>query len=167
MYALENDIFFQVTTVACLACLCTSGTVKIGLFMLPLVGRIRFMMFVTLISLFVTCLLLFLDISHVVYLFPFNWGKVVSYVCQYKINLFLLFFFTCFVCWICLLHIIVWTWTYLETRLTNARNNNYTCCIYLTFYGGYIFNLNYILHSATFEQNLMKLVWLNIVKLIL
>lgn len=70
--------FFQVTTIACLACLCTSGTVKIGLFMLPLVGRIRFMMFVNLISIFVTCLLLFLDISHIVYLFPFNWGKVVS-----------------------------------------------------------------------------------------
>lgn len=49
-----------------------------GLFMLPLVGRIRLMMFVTLLSVFVTCLLLFLDISHTVYLFPFNWGKVVS-----------------------------------------------------------------------------------------
>lgn len=63
---------------ACLTCLCTSGTVKVGLFMLPLVGRIRLMMFVTLISLLVTCLLLFLDISHIVYLFPFNWGKLVS-----------------------------------------------------------------------------------------
>jgi hypothetical protein len=46
--------------------------------MLPLVGRLRLMMFVSLLSLFVTCLLLFLDISHIVYLFPFNWGKVVS-----------------------------------------------------------------------------------------
>lgn len=69
---------FQITTVACLTCLCTSGTVKVGLFMLPLVGRLRLMMFVTLLSLFVTSLLLFLDISHIVYLFPFNWGKVVS-----------------------------------------------------------------------------------------
>ncbi|XP_060518812.1 uncharacterized protein LOC132697370 isoform X2 [Cylas formicarius] len=68
------------TTIACLACLCTSGTVKVGIFMLPLVGRIRLMMFVTLLSMFLTCLLLFLDISHIVYLFPFNWGKVNGYL---------------------------------------------------------------------------------------
>ncbi|XP_049818219.1 uncharacterized protein LOC109608177 isoform X1 [Aethina tumida] len=68
-----------VTTIACLACLCTSGSVKVGLFMLPLVGRLRFMMFVTLLSLFVTSVLMFLDISHVIYLFPFNWGKVNAY----------------------------------------------------------------------------------------
>lgn len=74
----EVTLFFKATAIACLACLCTSGTVQVGLFMLPLVGRIRLMMFVTLLSVFVTCLLLFLDISHTVYLFPFNWGKVVS-----------------------------------------------------------------------------------------
>ncbi|XP_066142676.1 uncharacterized protein [Euwallacea fornicatus] len=73
-------ILFLATTIACLACLCTSGTVKVGLFMLPLVGRIRLMMFITLLSIFVTCLLLFLDISHTVYLFPFNWGKVNAYL---------------------------------------------------------------------------------------
>ncbi|XP_072403247.1 uncharacterized protein [Diabrotica undecimpunctata] len=67
------------TSIACLACLCTSGTLKVGLFMLPSVGRIRFMMFITLLSMFTTCLLLFLDISHIVYLFPFNWGKVNAY----------------------------------------------------------------------------------------
>ncbi|KAK9877529.1 hypothetical protein WA026_018636 [Henosepilachna vigintioctopunctata] len=73
-------VILLVTTISCLICLCTSGTVKVGLFMLPLVGRIRFMMFVTLLSLFATCLLLFLDISHVIYLFPFNWGKVNAYL---------------------------------------------------------------------------------------
>ncbi|KAG5896403.1 hypothetical protein JTB14_022491 [Gonioctena quinquepunctata] len=72
-------LLLLVTSVACLTCLCTSGTVKVGLFMLPLVGRIRMMMFVTLLSMFVTCLLLFLDISHIVYLFPFNWGKLNAY----------------------------------------------------------------------------------------
>ncbi|RZC35748.1 uncharacterized protein BDFB_009856, partial [Asbolus verrucosus] len=72
-------LLLLVTTIACLTCLCTSGTVKVGLFMLPLVGRLRLMMFVSLLSLFVTCLLLFLDISHIVYLFPFNWGKVNAY----------------------------------------------------------------------------------------
>ncbi|CAH1142693.1 unnamed protein product [Phyllotreta striolata] len=68
------------TSIACLACLCTSGTLKVGLFMLPSAGRIRFMLFITLLSMFVTCLLLFLDISHIVYLFPFNWGKVNAYL---------------------------------------------------------------------------------------
>ncbi|KAL1513909.1 hypothetical protein ABEB36_003248 [Hypothenemus hampei] len=73
-------VLLLATTITCLACLCTSGTVKVGLFMLPLVGRIRLMMFITLLSIFVTCLLLFLDISHTVYLFPFNWGKVNAYL---------------------------------------------------------------------------------------
>ncbi|CAH0550577.1 unnamed protein product [Brassicogethes aeneus] len=73
-------LLLLLTTIACLACLCTSGTVKVGLFMLPLVGRLRYMMFVTLLSLFVTASLLFLDISHVIYLFPFNWGKVNAYL---------------------------------------------------------------------------------------
>jgi len=69
---------FQISSVACLACLCSSGTVKVGLFMLPLIGRLRLMMFVTVFSLLVTCLFIFLDISHIVYFFPFNWGKLVS-----------------------------------------------------------------------------------------
>jgi hypothetical protein len=33
---------------------------------------------VTVFSLLVTCLFIFLDISHIVYFFPFNWGKLVS-----------------------------------------------------------------------------------------
>ncbi|GLH02435.1 hypothetical protein R5R35_005502 [Gryllus longicercus] len=69
-------VLLVISSVACLACLCTSGTVKVGLFMLPLVGRLRLMMFVTVFSLLVTCLFIFLDISHIVYFFPFNWGKV-------------------------------------------------------------------------------------------
>ncbi|KAK4885988.1 hypothetical protein RN001_002259 [Aquatica leii] len=73
-------VLLVISTIACLTCLCTSGTVKVGLFMLPLVGRLRLMMFVTLLSLFITCLLLFLDISHMVYLFPFNWGKLNAYL---------------------------------------------------------------------------------------
>ncbi|XP_046661905.1 uncharacterized protein LOC124355041 [Homalodisca vitripennis] len=69
-------LLLVISSIACLACLCSSGTVKVGLFMLPLMGRLRLMMFVTIFSLLVTCLFLFLDISHVVYLFPFNWGKL-------------------------------------------------------------------------------------------
>ncbi|XP_069700331.1 uncharacterized protein [Periplaneta americana] len=69
-------VLLVISSVACLACLCSSGTVKVGLFMLPLIGRLRLMMFVTVFSLLVTCLFIFLDISHIVYFFPFNWGKV-------------------------------------------------------------------------------------------
>lgn len=69
-------VLLVISSVACLACLCSSGTVKLGLFMLPLVARLRLMMFVTIFSLLVTVLLLFLDISHIIYLFPFNWGKL-------------------------------------------------------------------------------------------
>ncbi|KAF7271426.1 uncharacterized protein LOC143196097 isoform X2 [Rhynchophorus ferrugineus] len=116
------------TTIACLACLCTSGTVKVGLFMLPLVGRIRFMMFVTLLSLFVTCLLLFLDISHTVYLFPFNWGKVNAYLYVSLSVLFLLASSLIF-------HMIfsseafVWVpkWTHHQLLVTGSLG--YVCCI--------------------------------------
>nr|CAD7397527.1 unnamed protein product [Timema poppensis] len=69
-------VLLVISSMACLACLCSSGTIKVGLFMLPLVGRLRLMMFVTVFTLLVTCLLIFLDISHIVYFFPFNWGKV-------------------------------------------------------------------------------------------
>ncbi|KAK6617154.1 hypothetical protein RUM44_005485 [Polyplax serrata] len=69
-------VLLIVTCIASLACLCSSGTVKVGIFMLPLAGRLRLMMFITIFCLLVTCLFLFLDISHIVYLFPFNWGKL-------------------------------------------------------------------------------------------
>jgi hypothetical protein len=86
---------FQISSVACLACLCSSGTVKVGLFMLPLVGRLRLMMFVTVFSLLVTCLFIFLDISHIVYFFPFIWGKLVSSMvsCLWLLSYFLSYCF--------------------------------------------------------------------------
>ncbi|XP_063225937.1 uncharacterized protein LOC134532867 isoform X2 [Bacillus rossius redtenbacheri] len=69
-------VLLLISSVACLACLCSSGTVKVGVYMLPLASRLRLMMFVTILTLLVTCLLIFLDISHILYFFPFNWGKV-------------------------------------------------------------------------------------------
>ncbi|XP_043289449.1 uncharacterized protein [Venturia canescens] len=69
-------LLLLITSVACLATLCSSGTAKVSLFMLPLVGRLRFMIFVAVFCLLVTTLLLFLDISHIVYMFPFNWTKL-------------------------------------------------------------------------------------------
>lgn len=69
-------LMLLISSAACLVTLCSSGTAKVSLFMLPLVGRLRLMIFVAVFCLLVTSLLLFLDISHVVYLFPFNWAKL-------------------------------------------------------------------------------------------
>ncbi|XP_046397168.1 uncharacterized protein LOC124164037 isoform X2 [Ischnura elegans] len=100
-------VLLVISSVACLACLCSSGggggggggagsagasgggpgagaggrggaaaAAAGGLFLLPLPGRLRLMLFVTVFSILATCLLLFLDISHLVYLFPFNWSRL-------------------------------------------------------------------------------------------
>ncbi|XP_012265817.2 uncharacterized protein LOC105691711 [Athalia rosae] len=69
-------LMLLISSAACLVTLCSSGTAKVSLFMLPLVGRLRLMIFVAVFCLLVTSLLLFLDVSHVIYLFPFNWAKL-------------------------------------------------------------------------------------------
>lgn len=46
--------------------------------MLPLADRLRFMIFVAVFCFLVTAALLFLDISHVIYILPLNWTKLVS-----------------------------------------------------------------------------------------
>jgi len=46
--------------------------------MLPLADRLRFMIFVAVFCFLVTAALLFLDISHVIYILPLNWAKLVS-----------------------------------------------------------------------------------------
>ncbi|XP_014225468.1 uncharacterized protein LOC106651464 isoform X1 [Trichogramma pretiosum] len=73
-------LLLLVSSAACLVTLCSSGTAKISLFMLPLAGRLRFMIFVAVFSLLITALLLFLDISHVVHFFPFNWGRLNAWI---------------------------------------------------------------------------------------
>uniref|UniRef100_A0A8D8FT59 (northern house mosquito) hypothetical protein n=1 Tax=Culex pipiens TaxID=7175 RepID=A0A8D8FT59_CULPI len=69
-------ILLVISSAACLACECSAGTVQVGLFLLPLIGRLRLMVFCALFSLLITCLMLFLDISHIALMFPFNWGKL-------------------------------------------------------------------------------------------
>lgn len=73
----------QISSILCLAFECSAGTVQVGLFLLPLIGRLRLMIFCALFSLLVTCLLLFLDISHIALMFPFNWSRVnaLLYLC--------------------------------------------------------------------------------------
>ncbi|XP_018325182.1 uncharacterized protein LOC108737031 isoform X2 [Agrilus planipennis] len=68
-----------ISTAACITCLCSSGIVKAGLVVLPLVNRIKFMIFVHLLGFFVTGILLFLEITHLIHLFPFNWIKLNTY----------------------------------------------------------------------------------------
>ncbi|XP_064540995.1 uncharacterized protein LOC135430312 [Drosophila montana] len=69
-------ILLVLSSAVCLACECSAGTVQVGLFLLPLIGRLRLMVFCALFSLLITCLMLFLDISHIALMFPFNWTKV-------------------------------------------------------------------------------------------
>ncbi|EDW11191.1 uncharacterized protein LOC6575744 [Drosophila mojavensis] len=69
-------ILLVLSSAVCLACECSAGTVQVGLFLLPLIGRLRLMVFCALFSLLITCLMIFLDISHIALMFPFNWTKV-------------------------------------------------------------------------------------------
>ncbi|KAL5244589.1 hypothetical protein ACI65C_011999 [Semiaphis heraclei] len=69
-------VLLLVTCVLCMLCLCFAGTSRLALFMLPMLNRIRFILFVTLFNFLVTGAILFLDVTHTVYLFPFNWGKL-------------------------------------------------------------------------------------------
>lgn len=62
----------QISSILCLA---FESSVA-HLFLLPLIGRLRLMVFCALFSLLVTCLMLFLDISHIAFMFPFNWSRV-------------------------------------------------------------------------------------------
>ncbi|KAL0107271.1 hypothetical protein PUN28_015659 [Cardiocondyla obscurior] len=69
-------LLLLISSAACLATLCSSGTAKVSIFMLPLADRLRFMIFVAVFCFLVTAALLFLDISHVIYILPLNWAKL-------------------------------------------------------------------------------------------
>lgn len=69
-------LLLLISSAACLATLCSSGTAKVSILMLPLADRLRFMIFVAVFCFLVTAALLFLDISHVIYILPLNWAKV-------------------------------------------------------------------------------------------
>ncbi|XP_017893145.1 uncharacterized protein LOC108632828 isoform X2 [Ceratina calcarata] len=73
-------LLLLISSAACLATLCSAGTAKVSLFMLPLVGRLRFMIFIAVFCCLITSLLLFLDISHVIYVFPLNWAKLNAWI---------------------------------------------------------------------------------------
>lgn len=70
--------FWQISSAACILCEFSAGTVQVGLFFLPLIGRLRLMVFCAIFSLLLTSLMIFLDISHIALMFPFNWPKLVS-----------------------------------------------------------------------------------------
>lgn len=73
-----RDSTLQISSAACILCEFSAGTVQVGLFFLPLIGRLRLMVFCAIFSLLLTSLMVFLDISHIALMFPFNWPKLVN-----------------------------------------------------------------------------------------
>lgn len=67
----------QVTSVACLSSLVTSGTAKLGLSALPHFAKLRLILFVSLASALFSLLLIFLNISHLHALIPMDYSKMV------------------------------------------------------------------------------------------
>ena len=79
MFVLNAPFFvLQVTSIACLSTVLTAGTAKMGLFALPQFQRLRIMVFVTVFTVVFTVFIIFLNISHLHALLPFDYGKMVS-----------------------------------------------------------------------------------------
>ena len=72
----------QVTSVACLSSLVTSGTAKLGLSALPHFAKLRLILFVSLASALFSLLLIFLNISHLHALIPMDYSKMVRHTFQ-------------------------------------------------------------------------------------
>ena len=72
----------QVTSVACLSSLVTSGTAKLGLSALPHFAKLRLILFVSLASALFSLLLIFLNISHLHALIPMDYSKMVRHTSQ-------------------------------------------------------------------------------------
>ncbi|XP_031619607.1 uncharacterized protein LOC116338470 isoform X2 [Contarinia nasturtii] len=73
-------ILLVISSAACIVCEFSAGSVQVGLFFLPLIARLRFMVFCAIFSLLLTSLMLFLDISHIAQMFPFHWPKLNAYL---------------------------------------------------------------------------------------
>ena len=58
----------------------TAGTAKMGLFALPQFPKLRIMIFVTVFTVVFTVFIIFLNISHLHALLPFEYGKMVRMV---------------------------------------------------------------------------------------
>ena len=58
----------------------TAGTAKMGLFALPQFPKLRIMVFVTVFTVVFTVFIIFLNISHLHALLPFEYGKMVRMV---------------------------------------------------------------------------------------
>ena len=70
---------FQITSVACLSSLVTSGTAKLGVSALPHFAKLRLLLFVSLASALFSALVIFLNISHLHALIPMDYSKMVTY----------------------------------------------------------------------------------------
>ena len=69
---------FQVTSVACLSSLVTSGTAKVGVSALPHFAKLRLLLFVSLAGALFSLLVIFLNISHLHALIPMDYSKMVN-----------------------------------------------------------------------------------------
>ena len=76
---------FQITSVACLSSLVTSGTAKLGVSALPHFAKLRLLLFVSLASALFSALVIFLNISHLHALIPMDYSKMVIKTCYGKI----------------------------------------------------------------------------------
>ena len=65
----------------------TAGTAKMGLFALPQFPKLRIMIFVTVFTVVFTVFIIFLNISHLHALLPFEYGKMVRKVKFNRITL--------------------------------------------------------------------------------
>lgn len=70
----------QVTSVACLSSLVTSGTAKVGVSALPHFAKLRLLLFVSLAGALFSLLVIFLNISHLHALIPMDYSKMVIIV---------------------------------------------------------------------------------------
>ena len=68
----------QLTSVACLSSLLTSGSARLGLSALPHFPKLRLIIFVSLAAALFSLLVVFLNISHLHALLPMDYAKMVS-----------------------------------------------------------------------------------------
>ena len=69
---------YQLTSVACLSSVLTSGSARLGLSALPHFPKLRLIIFVSLASALFSLLVVFLNISHLHALLPMDYAKMVS-----------------------------------------------------------------------------------------
>ena len=71
-------VLLQVTSLACLSSLVTSGSAKLGVLAWPHIAKLRLLLFISFASALFSLLVLCLDISHLHALLPMDYSKMVN-----------------------------------------------------------------------------------------